>query len=381
MEMVLRSMFRSTNFMMMSFSLLQWDEKVMSSKNNRTVAVVNGPEDYQTLKVSLSSLFNDVNELIKTGSMLINGERVKLEFFLGGDLKFLLMVMGMNGASSNYACLWCLLHKDERWDTSKDVLYYNEAPKCRTLENIKKLYQSKSNNLGCINKPLLDIALDHVVPDELHLLLRITDRLLENIVEEVMEKDSVNDFNKPKGHPKGVGLTNLVKAINDCGVPFKVWYKKNADGSRTNVVNYTSLVGGQKKKLLDKLPAKFHEFLYPGTCATVCKLWTSFSDYYHLITDFKIGPEAADEILEKGKAWVELFCSLRGTRPGYLKARVTPYMHMMVYHVPFFVQKYGCFEKFSGQGVEKNNDDANRMLFHKSNKWDGAKDILCVESR
>ena len=216
------SMSRSTNFMMMSFSLLQWDEKVMSSKNNRTVAVVNGPEDYHTLKVSLSSLFNEVNELIKTGSMLINGERVKLEFFLGGDLKFLLMVMGMNGASSNYACLWCLLHKDEQWDTSKDLLYYNETPKCRTLENIKKLYQSKSNNLGCINKPLLDIALDHVVPDELHLLLRVTDRLLENIIEEVMEKDSVNDFNKPKGHPKGVGLTNLVKAINDCGVPFKV---------------------------------------------------------------------------------------------------------------------------------------------------------------
>ena len=146
-------------------------------------------------------------------------------------------------------------------------------------------------------------------------------------------------------------------------------------------MDYTSLVGGQKKKLLDKLPAKFHEFLYPDTCATVCKLWTSFSDYYHLITDFKIGPEAADEIFEKGKAWVELFCSLRGTRPGYLKARVTPYMHMMVYDVPFFVQRYGCFKKFSGQGVEKNNDDAKRMLFHKSNKWDGAKDILCVESR
>ena len=44
------SMSQLTNFMMMSFSLLQWDEKVMSSENNRTVAIVNGPEDYQTLK-------------------------------------------------------------------------------------------------------------------------------------------------------------------------------------------------------------------------------------------------------------------------------------------------------------------------------------------
>ncbi|CAB4018209.1 Hypothetical predicted protein [Paramuricea clavata] len=43
------SMSQLMNFMIMSFSLLQWDEKVMSSKN-RTVAIVNGPEDYQTLK-------------------------------------------------------------------------------------------------------------------------------------------------------------------------------------------------------------------------------------------------------------------------------------------------------------------------------------------
>ena len=56
-------------------------------------------------------------------------------------------------------------------------------------------------------------------------------------------------------------------------------------------------------------------------------------------------------------------------------------MHVMAYHVPIFVEKYGCFKKFTGQGVEKNNDDAKRMLFHKSNKWDAAKDILCIESR
>lgn len=31
--------------------------------------------------------------------------------------------------------------------------------------------------------------------------------------------------------------------------------------------------------------------------------------------------------------------------------------------------------------MEKNNDDAKRVLFQKSNKWDAAKDILFVESR
>ena len=56
-------------------------------------------------------------------------------------------------------------------------------------------------------------------------------------------------------------------------------------------------------------------------------------------------------------------------------------MHLMVYHVPYFVQNYGCFKQFTGQGVEKNNDDAKRVMFHKSNEWDAATDILRTESR
>jgi len=56
-------------------------------------------------------------------------------------------------------------------------------------------------------------------------------------------------------------------------------------------------------------------------------------------------------------------------------------MHLIAYHLPFLVQKHGCLKTFTGQGVEKNNDDAKRIFFQKSNKWDAAKDILCTEGR
>ncbi|CAB4024927.1 Hypothetical predicted protein, partial [Paramuricea clavata] len=127
-------MSRSTNFMMMSFALLQGNEKVMSSKSNRTVAIINGPEDYETLKGSLPLLFKEINELIRTGSILINNEHVKLEFFLGGDLTFLLMMLGLSSATADYACLWCKVHKDNRWDTSKEEWK-------KELDNHKKLKQ------------------------------------------------------------------------------------------------------------------------------------------------------------------------------------------------------------------------------------------------
>ena len=54
-------MSRSTNFMTLSFCLLQTGEKVMHSRGNRTTAVVNGPEKYDTLKHSFSSTINEIN--------------------------------------------------------------------------------------------------------------------------------------------------------------------------------------------------------------------------------------------------------------------------------------------------------------------------------
>ena len=46
--------------------------------------------------------------------------------------------------------------------------FYTLDPNRRNCADIKKCSQSKC--FGCINEPLIDIALDHVVPDELHLL-------------------------------------------------------------------------------------------------------------------------------------------------------------------------------------------------------------------
>lgn len=66
-------MSRTTNFVMMSFTLPQLNESVMSPKHNRTVAIINGPEKYATLKASLSHFFREVNELIAKVQYLLMG--------------------------------------------------------------------------------------------------------------------------------------------------------------------------------------------------------------------------------------------------------------------------------------------------------------------
>ena len=45
---------------------------------------------------------------------------------------------------------------------------------------------------GCKNLPMFDIPLDKVLFDELHLLLRIMDRLEYGLIMNALEKDEVN---------------------------------------------------------------------------------------------------------------------------------------------------------------------------------------------
>lgn len=80
--------------------------------------------------------------------------------------------------------------------------YYNQPPMALTLADVKK-YASDKNQFCCKDMPLLDVPLSNIVLDELHLLLRVTDILLSNLIEDAMELDDKKDFLKKRGSPKG----------------------------------------------------------------------------------------------------------------------------------------------------------------------------------
>ena len=54
----------------------------------------------------------------------------------------------------------------------------------------------------------------------------------------------------------------------------------------------------------------------------------------------------------QAKDWIKLFMSLGSKCEGFQKKRVTPYMHLMVYHIPVMIKEYGNIKQFSGQGVQ-----------------------------
>ena len=113
----------------------------------------------------------------------------------------------------------------------------------RALESLKT-----GTEPGSIHPPLLNLPLNNIIPDELHLLLRITDRLIENLINGAVQNDS------PHSKPlEGDMVKELMKQIRSCGVPFNI-----RETSRK--YEFTSLTGNDRKKLLQHLPDKL------GTC-------------------------------------------------------------------------------------------------------------------
>ena len=274
-------------------------------------------------------------------------------------------------------------YTDKRWDTSLNLEHYQSPALKRSLQEMIELAGKKKqeNKYCCDHEPLLHIELDHVVLDELHLLLRILDVLIENLVRDALDWDRRENWDKRKGQQKKEHLNNLQATVRSCGVSFDIWEKTNADGKGSGIYDFTSLLGSDKKKLLKELPNKLDGVIQPDTVEVVKTIWEKFGEIYSTVTNKSPSIEMINDYFQKAREWVNLFTSLRDKRIGYKRANVTPYMHAMVYHIPTFLQNYKTIKLFTGQGVEKNNDMARAIVLRKSNKWNAPADILKLESR
>ena len=154
---------------------------------------------------------------------------------------------------------------------SKSSQYYDTDPLRRTLQEIKEcVHKSNGENYCCVHEPLLNIPLDHIILDELHLMLRTSDILIDNIVHDAMQWGDKETWITGK---KKVCLDKLIQAINSCGVSFSVWEKRNADGKGSATYEWTSLMGDDRKTLLKNLPSKLEPLIQQDSAKTVVELW------------------------------------------------------------------------------------------------------------
>jgi len=59
--------------------------------------------------------------------------------------------------------------------------------------------------------------------------------------------------------------------------------------------------------------------------------------------------ECVDELPLQARDWVNKFLALGDQCEGFQRRSITPYIHIMVYHVPSMLRRFGNLKQFSGQ--------------------------------
>ena len=202
---------------------------------------------------------------------------------MGGDLKFLAMIYGIESATSTYSCIWCKCPKSKRWDMSQ---------KWSLLSSEKShLPKSNKNKFNCVHEPLFPfIPLQCVVIDTLHMFLRISDVLTNLLIQELRLLDGVN--------PTSCEETNIMKYgkfLNEtCRIHFK-WI--SADDHKD--MKWSDLTGPEKHRLFININIPK---LFPlSRGKEIQKLW---DDFYSLIKTLSKNECDPDKFQKCSKEWI-----------------------------------------------------------------------------
>ena len=115
-----------------------------ASSGNTLLAIFKSTESYDNLKIALRNI---VSECKDYSHATVNDKIYPLQFYLGGDLKFLNLVCGIDSNSSKYSCLWCTCPADQRYDMTKEWSMADSNKGARTVAGISKcaVLKSKEN--------------------------------------------------------------------------------------------------------------------------------------------------------------------------------------------------------------------------------------------
>jgi len=235
-------------------------------------------------------------------------------------------MLGMNAANSGHPCPFCSLHKSE---------FMHEIFNHKINRNIFEF------QCGQEHDPIFNfIKISNVIPDILHMGLRITDKLENNLKLDIEQLDET--FNEHlEGNENFEKYVNYLEGIN-IKRPFYV-------SKSTNQLVLRDLNGTEKKRLFENidLPNLFPEL---ENSSTKREIWKNFYDLMYRMKDDRL---SIDCIKNETKKWLENYTALPTV---HSREDVTPYMHIFASHlheqIKYLKERGLYLNSFSMQGLE-----------------------------
>ena len=199
------------------------------------------------------------------------------------------------------------------------------------------------------------------IPDELHLMLRISDVLFQCLFYElVKQRDFANTIQ-----------VLIIAEMKRLHVHFEFYPPTTRNGKW----EWTSLMGPDKKKILKDFQITH---LFEGQQFTreqeIERLWREFYRLYKIMCQKSLTDEEINQFEVDAKQWIRDFCrptigamnSANQQQGMYPRTDVTPYMHVFAQHVPQFMrylkQKGMVLRHFSTSSIEKKNHQQVKFI-------------------
>ncbi|PKY32968.1 hypothetical protein RhiirB3_451535, partial [Rhizophagus irregularis] len=218
-----RNVGRKVKQVMVTCSILNDLDNIYRPENYYTIILYPGIEKYEILNVVLEPLIMELRKLKEEGFRDNQNREWKVELYFSSDWKFLAICLGLNAANSKYFCPWCEVSKEKQGDFSYEWIIN------KTIDQIRENYTFYK---GHVRPAIFDmIPLQNWVPDELHIMLRITDVLWRLVIDELKSRNTWGD------RARNV----IVEEMKRVDVKFHFWLEVGSTNWQ-----YTSLMGQDK---------------------------------------------------------------------------------------------------------------------------------------
>ncbi|KAL9970448.1 hypothetical protein ACROYT_G022824 [Oculina patagonica] len=232
-----------------TFTILDEGAKAMAADGNHLVAIIKVTENYDKLAIALADIRKDVESLKHVS---VGTECFAIEWFLGGDWKFLACICGLGAATAIHPCIWCKCPLYDKYDERNEWSLHDKSKGARSIEEMQQQLNIRSRSGERYNvkhSPLFpSIPLDHVVIDSLHLFLRISDTLINLLILELQRQDAVDKkkkFNDGFERSKYKHMAGWETYLNDTlKIPFNWFVCKDS-----KKLKWRDLTGPEKQKL------------------------------------------------------------------------------------------------------------------------------------
>ena len=163
-----------------AFTILEEGQCSRSASGNHSIAIMKLSESYGSLFHGLEDICNEAKEL---EILTLNGITYTIQFFLGGDWKFLAMVCGLESATSEYACIWCKCPKRQRCDMTVSWSITDVDKGAWTVSEIQeksKLRKSSKHRYNCCQEPIFPFIPMHRVVIDLFVYSRCFNKFVNS---------------------------------------------------------------------------------------------------------------------------------------------------------------------------------------------------------